>query len=173
MTVPILFQSIEGQTRKVADFAAEVVRGSGNTPHQIDMSDPTVEVPLDDADKVILAAPVHERRHPQEFELFLTASKGELAARQTLMLSVSMNAAFPEGRDEAQDYLTEMQMRTGFTPDASALVAGAVQTPKYDYFATQVVQHVVLKGKDFDAEAAEHEFTDWDALRATVTEFLA
>ncbi|HKL68675.1 flavodoxin domain-containing protein [Salibaculum sp.] len=173
MTVPILFQSLEGQTRKIADFAADQVREAGKTPRLIDMSDPMVEVPLDDAEKVILAAPVHERRHPQEFELFLTASKSDLERCKTLLLSVSMNAAFPEGRAEAQDYLTEMQMRTGFTPDASALVAGAVQTPKYDYFATQVIQHVVLKGKDFDAEAAEHEFTDWDALRSTLSAFLA
>jgi menaquinone-dependent protoporphyrinogen oxidase len=173
MTVPILFQSFEGQSRKIADFAVQVVREGGGTPRLIDLSDPMVAVPLEDAERVILAAPVHERRHPQEFEIFLTTGKGDLGHCKTLLLSVSMNAAFPEGRAEAQDYVTELQMRTGFTPDASAIVAGAVQMPKYDYFAAQVVQHVVLKGKDFDAEAAEHEFTDWDALRATLTAFLA
>lgn len=173
MPVPIIFQSLEGQTRKVADFAAEVVRKTDADPLLIDMSDPMVDVPLDGVKKAILAAPVHERRHPEEFELFLTAQNRDLARCSTLFLSVSMNAAFPEGRDEAQDYVTEMQMRTGFTPDSSVLVAGAIKRRKYDYFAQQVIQHVVMRGKDYDSTADEHEFTDWDALEATLRDFLA
>jgi menaquinone-dependent protoporphyrinogen oxidase len=172
MAVPIIFQSLEGQTRKVAEFAADLVRKSGQAPQLIDMSDPMVEVPLEGAERAILAAPVHERRHPQEFELFLTAQGKDLARCKTLFLSVSMNAAFPEGRDEAQDYVTEMQMRTGFTPDASALVAGAIKRREYDYFAQQVIQHVVMRGKDYDSTADEHEFTDWDALETTLRDFL-
>ena len=62
-------------------------------------------------------------------------------------------------------------MRTDFTPDAEFLVAGAVQTGKYDYFASQVVRHVVLRDREANP-AKEHEFTDWAALSKAVAAFL-
>ena len=74
---------------------------------------------------------------------------------------------------EAQDYLKEMEMRTDFEPDFRALTAGAVRTSSYDYFESQVVQHVALDGRDVDLVNGVHEFTDWDKLHADVAEFIS
>jgi hypothetical protein len=57
---------------------------------------------------------VHERRHPKTFEVAIGAAKQDLARIPTLMMSVSLKAAFPEGLEEAQGYLTKMDLRTGF-----------------------------------------------------------
>ncbi len=173
MKVLILFATVEGQTGKIARLAEEEVRKAGHDAALIDVSDKTTSVSFDGVDKVILAAPVHERRHPRAFEVFLASNRKELEARGTLMLSVSLSAAFPEGRGEAQEYLTEMEMRTEFKPDKEALVAGAVRTSRYDYFASQVVRHVVLRDRDYTPGAEEHEFTDWNALARTVSGFLS
>jgi menaquinone-dependent protoporphyrinogen oxidase len=123
--------------------------------------------------QVILAAPVHERRHPKNFEVAIGAAKQDLAKRPTLMISVSLKAAFPEGLEEAQDYLTEMQMRTEFEPTEALLVAGAVRTCGYDYFQSQIIRHVVLDGQDVELIDGVREFTDWDALATSVASFLA
>lgn len=171
MTVLILFESIEGQTAKIAGFVEDLVRASGHDVQVVDVGS-AAEVSLDAASHVILAASVHQRRHPRMFEATVTAQSDALDRLPTLMLSVSLNAAFEEGREEAQDYLDEMKMRTGFHPKQEALIAGAVKTGKYDYFAMQVVRFVLLRGRDVDQNATEHEFTDWDALRETVTGFL-
>jgi len=88
------------------------------------------------------------------------------------MISVSLKAAFPEGQEEAQDYLTEMKMRTGFEPSQEALVAGAVRTGSYDYFQNQIVRHVVLSGHDVELMDGVKEFTDWDSLGKRVTYFV-
>jgi len=53
------------------------------------------------------------------------------------------------------------------------LCAGAVKTGQYDYFATQIVRHVVMRGRSYDPTAGEHEFTEWDALEKAVGAFLA
>lgn len=103
--------------------------------------------------------------------MLLTALKSELDKRQTLLLSVSLSAAFPEGRNEAQDYVDEMIMRTGVVPNKTSLVAGAVRNQHYDYYASQVVRHVVLRGKDVDPNAVDHDFTNWDELKAEVAAF--
>lgn len=173
MNVLIIFATVEGQSAKVARFLAEQARNAGHEVALFDAADPAAPPSLSEFEKVILAAPVHQRRHPQEFETLLAARRDELAATETLMISVSLSAAFPEGLEEAAEYLTEMKMRTGFTPDAEMLVAGAIRTSRYDYFATQVVRHVVLRDRDVDVEDGEHEFTDWDALAARLAEFLA
>ena len=115
---------------------------------------------------------MHERRHPKNFEALIAASLDELQARQTLLLSVSLKAAFPEGIEEAQDYLTEMKLRTGFTPDREGLVAGAVRTSSYSYFESQIVEMVVLIGRTVELVEGIQEITDWDALGAEVRGFL-
>ena len=64
-------------------------------------------------------------------------------------------------------------MRTGFTPTFEACVAGAVKSSSYDYFAAQIVHHVVLRDRNFDPNVKEHEFTDWPKLALKVNEFLS
>lgn len=172
MKVLILYASVEGQTGKIARFVEDTVEGLGHEP-MLANADDTLTLDFEGVEAVILAAPVHQRRHPRTFEALVSARKEDLAARRVLMLSVSLNAAFPEGLEEAEDYLLEMKMRTGLEPDAEGLVAGAVRTAKYDYFAKQVVQHVVMRGRDYDTTADEHVFTNWDALATDVTAFLA
>ncbi|OAN85031.1 protoporphyrinogen oxidase [Jannaschia sp. EhC01] len=172
MNVLILYASVEGQTGKIARVIEKQVKELGHEATLANADDP---VPCDIAsrDAVILAAPVHQRRHPRTFEALLSARKDDLEDRKVLLLSVSLNAAFPEGREEAEDYLVEMKMRTGLEPDAELLVAGAVRFGEYDYFARQVVQHVVLRGHEYDGPQDEHEFTDWTQVANTVEGFLA
>lgn len=172
MTVLIAFATIEGQTGKIARFIENEVRKAGHDVVVFDVSDETRPVSFDGVDKVILAAPVHERRHPKTFDVFLAGQRQELEARKTLLISVSLSAAFEDGLEEANEYVVEMKMRTGFTPDAEVLVAGAVRSASYDYFQSQIVRHVVLRDRDYDPEESEHEFTNWQALAAAIADFV-
>ncbi len=173
MTVMIAYASLEGQTRKIAEVLAAEVRATGEGVQMHDTADQPAPGGLDAVDRVILAAPVHERRHPQTFEGFVGAQRAHLAARPTLLLSVSLNAAFDEGYPEAQEYVTEMEMRTCFKATWTLLVAGAVQAGSYEYFQTQILRHVVLRDFDYDISDGPREFTDWAALRADVGAFLS
>jgi len=172
VTVLIAFATIEGQTGKIVRFVEGKVREAGQDVVVFDVSDETQSVSFDGMDKVILAASVHERRHPKSFEVFLACKRQELRTRKALVNSVSLSAAFEDGLEEANEYVVEMKMRTGFTPGAEALVAGAVRSGSYDYFQSQIVRHVVLRDHDFDPEDSEHEFTDWQALASTIADFL-
>lgn len=172
MQITILFETGEGQTAKITEFIASHLREAGHDVTVADASDTQSELALGKADKAILAAPVHERRHPKTFEAAVTAARQNLANRPTLMLSVSLMAAFPDGLADAQDYLTEMKMRTGFAPTQEALIAGAVRSGSYDYYQSQILRHVVLQGHEVELTDGVKEFTDWDALTKTVTTFL-
>ena len=172
MPVLIAFGSIEGQTGKIAAFVKKIAEDAGETVELFDTSVLKSDVSVEEFDKVILAGSVHERRHPKEFELFVASNQKELENRRTLLISVSLNAAFPERYEEAQDYADELKMRTDIDPDGEILVAGAIRAHSYDYFATQVLRHVVLQGRNYDPSVQEHEFTDWDALEGDIRSFL-
>ena len=172
MAILIAYASIEGQTGRIARFLADRAEAAGHEVRLADTRDRVEPIQLDGVEKVVLAAPVHERRHPQGFEVFLAAQKSALKDRPTLFLSVSLSAAFPEKLEEARDYVTEMEMRTGFSADETMLVAGAVGAGSYDYFEREVLRHVVLRGSDVDPDGP-HEFTDWDRLSEALDGFLA
>ncbi len=172
MKVLIVFETIEGQTRKIVEVVEQQILSAGHEVSLFNTEDRLGSVSFDGIEKVVLAAPVHERRHPKSFEIFVATSLDELKARQTLLISVSLKAAFPEGLEEAQDYVTEMKMRSGFEPDRELLVAGAVRTSSYGYFESQIVQNVVLDGRKVDLIDGVREFTDWGAVNAEIEAFL-
>ncbi len=171
MTIAIIFATLEGHSGKLARFVKTVTDQAGleSTVSEVTAGSP---VSLRGIDAAILIASVHERRHPDLFEAAVTALAEDLSRIPTLMLSVSLSAAFEEGHEDARDYLDEMKMRTGLAPTREALVAGAVKLDRYDYFATQVVKWVVLRDRHHDPEQGNHEFTDWGKLRRDVEAFL-
>ncbi len=172
MTVMIAFGTIEGQTRKIAEFVAKQIRDTGENVLLFDTSDRTGELALEGVDQVILAASVHERRHPKAFEIFVDANQKVLAEKPTLLLSISLKAAFENGREDAQDYADEMKLRTGLNPDKELLVSGAIRSDSYDFYASQVLRYVVLDGQEFDPSIRDHEFTNWDELASNVAAFI-
>ncbi|WP_170325598.1 flavodoxin domain-containing protein [Ruegeria arenilitoris] len=172
MTVLIAFATVDGQTEKIARFISNIATKSGYNTKVINTDELPGNVSLDDVVKVILLAPVHERRHPESFEAFVTSQKDALTKRRSLVLSVGLKAAFASGREEARDYLNEMLLRTGFEPNATALVAGAVRPENYGYFEREIVKHVVLLGQKIDPRNGVREFTDWDELTSIVMDFL-
>jgi menaquinone-dependent protoporphyrinogen oxidase len=172
MTVLVVFATIEGHTAKIAHFLDRELRRSGHEVALVDLSDDTRPVSFDGVSEVILAAPVHERRHPKPFEVFLAGRHDRLDGLRTLLISVSLSAAFEDGLEEANEYVVELKMRTGFTPDAEVLVAGAVRPGSYDFFEAQIVRHVVLRDRAYEPGSSDHDFTDWEALSSSVASFL-
>ena len=156
----------------MAQFVEDQLRKAGEEVVLFDTGDRLSEPSFEGVDKVILAASVHERRHPKDFETFAFSYREALADKTTLLLSVSLKAAFEDGLGEAQDYVDEMKLRTQLEPDQQLLVAGAIRTESYDFYASQILRHVVLSGKTFDPQVRDCEFTDWEAVTAAVDAFL-
>ncbi len=172
MSVLIAFATVEGQTGKVAHFVEQQVREAGEATVVREIVDAARDVSFEGIETVVLAASVHERRHPKPFEAFVRENRDALAQCRVLLLSVSLSAAFEDYREEAQDYLDEMKLRTGLKPDAELLVAGAIRPESYDDYAARVLRQAVLNGKSFVPTDKRHEFTDWDELSSTVSGFL-
>ena len=64
MNVQIIYASIEGQTAKIARFVERQLLEAGHRVALVNALG-TSAFSLDNADKIVLAASVHERRHPR------------------------------------------------------------------------------------------------------------
>ena len=172
MKVLIAYATTEGQTRKIAEKIANQVRELGHVAELVDIDRKHHNINVDDFDAVIVAASVHQHDHQDAIEVFVTACRAALNAKPTMFLSVSLSAAFDEGRGDARDCIARFIEQTGWTPGISLPVAGALRNDEYDYFQQQILEHVVLKNRKVDHPERDHEFTDWKALAATVEAFL-
>jgi menaquinone-dependent protoporphyrinogen oxidase len=172
MKVLIAYATIEGQTRKIAEKIADQIRERGHVAESVDMERTRRNISVNDFDAVIIAASVHQQHHQDTVESFVGAHRAALEAKPTMFLSVSVSAAFDEGRGDAKNYITRFIEQTGWTPGVSVPIAGALRTDEYDYFQQQILEHVVLKNRKIDHTEREHEFTDWKELADAVKAFL-
>ncbi len=172
MNVLVAYASIEGQTRKISDFVAELLRMSGHTVIRIDTAQENAVFSFEDVERIILLASIHRQRHPPEFEKFVRSNREALRIRDTLLISVSLCAAFEEGRSEAAIYVADFNSRTGFTANHTALTGGALQFRKYKDYEAQVVRLIGLHLERYESMSCDREFTDWKALRKEVSAFL-
>lgn len=173
MNVLVLYSSTEGQTKKIAERVASEIDGRGRNATTYDMGSEQKAPSISDFDAVIVAASVHQGFHQESAVNFVAAQRERLKSRKAAFLSVSLSAAMPDGKAEAQGYVDRFVEATGWTPDASLSVAGAVRLSSYDYFERQVMKYIIArKGIVHDADV-DYECTDWPELEAFVETFLA
>jgi menaquinone-dependent protoporphyrinogen oxidase len=172
MRILIAYGTTEGQTRKIAEAVAARVRELGHDAHLFDTARSPADVRVEFYDKIIVAGSVHNQGHQEFVEVFVAAKLVELQKRPTLFLSVSLSAAFPQGMLEARSYVDAFLASTGWKPTESLLVAGALRYAEYDYFKQQVIEHLVLKGREVEGAKGDHEFTDWASLYRAVDKFV-
>ena len=173
MKILIAYATTEGQTHKICKTIAEQVAEHGHQVELLDTARKRRDVQTDDFDAFIVAASVHQEKHQNEIEVFVEASKEVLSAKPALFISVSLAAAFEEKVSDANKYVADFIDRTGWTPAQHLIVAGAVRSEEYDYFQQQILEHIVLGGRDDLQPDEAQEFTDWAELAKAVEKFVS
>jgi menaquinone-dependent protoporphyrinogen oxidase len=174
MRLLIAYATTHGQTAKVAERAAEVVRRAGHDADTIRLYGDIDPTPIG-YDAVVIAGSVHGSRHQRDLVRWLNHHHATLGMCPTALLSVSLSAA--EDSDEARAHTREMIDRllddTGLIPTMTLPVAGALRYRHYD-LPTRIVLRLIAAhhGQPTDT-SQEFEFTDWTALEQFVDEFLA
>ena len=173
MNVLIAYGSIEGQTSKIAIGCGKQLTAGGHSIEILEVSQTTGAFDLSHFDSCLIAAPVHQQRHPDDVINFARAHAAALNAIPCGFVSVSLSAAFPEGQEEANSYIRRFLERTGLEFITTHTAAGAIRYKEYDFFQEQILRHVVLKDRAPADISGDHEFTDWQALDDFVTEFVS
>ncbi|MGI9492007.1 MAG: flavodoxin domain-containing protein [Geminicoccaceae bacterium] len=175
MNVLIVYGTTEGQTRKIATFIADRIRGRGENVTLIDNTDLAKNITIDDVDAVIAAGSVHNGRHQAALFQFVRDRREVLQAKPSAFISVSLSMA----SDDKQDRLDAAACADRFfeaaewKPTVTHLVAGAIRYSQYDFFKSWILRMIAsTKGASTDT-SQDHEFTDWKDLEAFADAFLA
>ena len=171
MRILVVYGTTEGQTRKIGESLAARLNEQGHQSVLRNSSNWQNDFGIETFDRVIVAGSVHAQKHQRQLEIFVMTNREKLQAVPTLFLSVSLSAAAEYGMGEAQAYIAAFLDYTDWQPTQTLPVAGALRYEEYDYFTEQIVQHVVLDGKE--QEAGDREYTDWDALFSAVDAFVS
>jgi menaquinone-dependent protoporphyrinogen oxidase len=159
----VAFHTTEGQTAKIADRIAEVLRDSGV---HMDVH-PVASAPAPDGyDGVVVGGSIHTGKYGGELVDYLRDHAHALDSMPSALFQVSLTSANPDEDHtaQAQQLVHELLDDTGFDPDLVAMFAGAVVYTKYGWVKRRIMRAIVAV-EDVEADPTQdHEYTDWAAV---------
>jgi len=164
MRVLIVYASKHGQTRRIAEHIADVVRTCGAEPFALEVSNVPRDVVPHAADVVIIAGPVYFGKHAKALERFVVAQRENLARTRTAFVSVSGSARSEETRAVAEEAANAFLTLTGWRPDRVELFAGGEPYTRYGFITRFVMKRLNQKhGRIVDVKR-DYDYTDWNAV---------
>jgi menaquinone-dependent protoporphyrinogen oxidase len=168
----LVYHSGEGQTTKIADRIAEVLRAGGAAVTQADADHAPAPTGFDGA---IVGDSIHLGRHSRELTRYLGDNREALAQVPLALFQVSLTSADDdEGHTtEAQAMLHRLIDGTGIDPDLVGLFAGALAYTRYGWLKRRLMRRIAA-GEDRPTDTSQdHEFTDWEAVDHFASDALA
>jgi menaquinone-dependent protoporphyrinogen oxidase len=170
----IAYGTSEGQTAKIADHLAEVIRQQGHDvfPMNIERGAPA---PAGYA-AVIVGASVHKGKHQRWVVDYVRRNRPALEHLPSAFFSVSLaiQDGTEKGRLEAEGYVETFVKETGWYPEQVGLFAGALVYTKYNFLLRWVMRRIARSRGNRDLDTGrDYVYTDFDAVQRFAAEFLA
>lgn len=164
-SVLLLYSSRFGHSRKITGVVAEELREAGIPAETVQLTDATR---IDPAAHIGIGFVISVRygHFARAVYRLIAAHKAWMASVPSLLVTVSLTARKPEKRDPAtHSYTRKFLRKTGWTPTRVAVVAGALQYPRYNVFDKICIRLIMLlMGGETDG-ASEIDYTDWNQVR--------
>lgn len=172
--VLVLYGSTEGQTETVAERIGDVLETAGHDPTVVHILHRPEALRLTDYDAVIVGASIHGGRHQQYVTRYVKRHADELNRLPSAFFSVSLTAAedTDEARDRAREYVADFLAKTGWDPDETAVVPGALRYGQYGTLKRFVMKRVAKRTSGDADTGRDYEYTDWGEVEAFATDFV-
>lgn len=170
----IVYDTTEGQTRKIAQHVAGTASGLS---HQVELHE-IRRLPRDfimaGFDAVIVGASIHLAKHSKRLSEFIDKHRSGLDNTPSAFFSVSLSAAGSDSeRSPADKYVGEFLTQTGWKPQRTATFGGGLLYREYGILKRWMMKKIARDaGKDTDT-SKNHEYTDWAAVDGFLNDFLA
>lgn len=162
MKTLILYSSQDGQTKKIAKFIAEHIENCYVYP----ITEKAIN--FNAFDRIIIGASIRYGHFNKGLYKLIENQTALLNTKPTAFFGVNLTAR-KEGKNspETNMYVRKFLQRIQWRPTLSAVFAGALLYPRYNWFDRIMIQFIMkLTGGETDA-TKEIEYTNW----ATVKEF--
>ena len=169
-TVLIAYGTTEGQTAKIADVIADVLREKGHEAEPVDIKSLGDSI-ADGYAAAIIGASIHMGKHDKHVVEFIQKNLDTLSRLPSAFFSVSL-AAHGDS-EEAEGYVEQFEQETGWHPDKVALFGGALLYTQYGFFKRHMMKKIAADkpghlGLDL---SRDYVYTEWDAVKRFAEHF--
>lgn len=168
--VLIPYGTTEGQTARISEVIAEVLRGRGHEADHVDVRKLADTVP-DGYDAVILGASIHMGKHDKHVVELVEKNLDTLRRLHSAFFSVSLAAH--GDTQEAEGYVDQFEEETGWQPDKVAFFGGALLYTQYGFIKRHMMKKIVQdKPGDLGLDLSrDYVYTEWDAVKRFAEHF--
>jgi menaquinone-dependent protoporphyrinogen oxidase len=166
----LLYGTTEGQTAKIAEFVADVLRERG---HQVTVQNvkEAADTLQGGFDGVIVGASIHMSKHDKHVVAYVRKNQAALAQLPTAFFSVSLAAH--DDTAEAEGYVEQFEQQTGWRPDEVALFGGALLYTQYGFVKRHMMKRIARDkpgnlGTDL---SRDYVYTEWDGVKGFAEDF--
>jgi len=176
MRAAVFYATREGQAERVAERVANDLRSRGIDTDVVNVKHVHGEFDWRDYNAAFVVASVHLEHHEKEMVQFVKDSRHELERLRAPFLSLTLSQAgaedtmnnSPAHREQAHNDALRMidgfTRDTGWRPEHSLTVAGALAYSKYNFIVKWIMKLIAHKA-GFDGPATrDYEFTNWPAV---------
>lgn len=172
MRIYIAYATEEGQTAKIADYIAEVVRAHGHQADTVDIGHTKDDVPAG-YDGVIVGSSIHMGKHDRHAVEYVRHNRDRLEKVPSAFFSVSLAAHGDEA--EAEGYVEEFESEAGWHPAQVALFGGALLYTHYGFLKRHVMKKIAgdKPGNLGTDTSRDYVYTEWEGVKQFTETFLA
>src|SRR6185369_3431973 len=172
MRAAVFFATREGQSERVAEHVASDLRSRGVDTDVVNVKHVQGEVDWRNYGAAFVVASVHLEHHEKEMVQFVRQSRHELERLHAAFLSLTLSQAGAEDAIDStpsqreQAHADALRMIEGFTratgwrPERSLTVAGALAYSKYNFIVKWIMKLIAHKAGFDGPTTRDYEFTN-------------
>jgi menaquinone-dependent protoporphyrinogen oxidase len=166
----IAYGTTEGQTARIADHLAEVIRSRGFEVAALNLKQ-AQDISFDRYDAVIVGGSIHMGKHQEDVVEFARKYQADLERLPSAFFSVSLAASGDLPNAEA--YVENFVQQTGWRPTKVGLFSGALLYRQYGFLKRFMMKRIVRgkPGMSIDT-SRDHLYTDWDQVTRFAEDFV-
>jgi menaquinone-dependent protoporphyrinogen oxidase len=170
-TIYIPYSTGEGQTARIAEYIADVMRAHGHEATTADIRHSDGSVP-GGYDGVIVGASIHMGKHDKHAVEYVRNNRTVLEQLPTALFSVSLAAH--GDTVEAEGYVEEFEQATGWRPARVALFGGALLYTQYGFLKRHMMKKIASgKPGNLGTDVSrDYVYTEWDGVKLFAEDFL-
>jgi menaquinone-dependent protoporphyrinogen oxidase len=170
----IAYGTSEGQTGRIAEHLAQVIREQGYEASTLDLERRGADE-VTGYDGVIVGASVHIGKHQRCVRHFVKENRAQLEGIPSAFFSVSLAARDDSetARQEVQGYVEKFVQETGWRPPMVGFIAGALLYTRYGFFKRWMMKNIARRKGSPDIDTSlDYEYTDWPSVKRFAEEFM-
>lgn len=173
MNILVLYASLEGQTAKIADYIARLLRGNDHQVATLSADHVPADFDLADYDAVIIGAPIHMGKYPRYLKKYVINHVKQLNTIPCAFFTVCMaiHSQRQQSRQVAAAYKESFMQQTHWHPQLTATFSGAVKYTQYNFVTRYIMKNISRKEGGSTDTSIDHEYTDWGTVANFVTKF--